>query len=259
MPAAPRPWEVGSETTRWEGYFDPTTWDPTTGGHILRNRRGATTWAQLRTIEDAAFGMRAPTLRAYGLPRTYDLEGLQAIHRHLFQDVYDWAGEVRTIGMVKGAPFVDVKDIPDLMGVVAEGARSHNYLRDLPDERAPEAFAALYNAINNAHPFREGNGRTQREFLTALAAESGRTIDWQSVHGRVNDFASEEARLGDMRFLNDMFSDIVARRPASSPHASPPLSERVGRILGNRTHPQPPSPATYYEPPAGREYGGPQL
>ncbi|MDE9363979.1 Fic family protein [Luteipulveratus sp. YIM 133132] len=261
MATSPVPWTTGTEQERWEGYFDLTTWDPTVGAHVLRNRVGATTWTQLRTREDAAFGVRALTLRTHGLPRAYDLEGLQAIHRHLFQDVYDWAGDLRTVGITKGVPFANVEHIPELMAVVAEGARSHDHLRDLPDERAPEAFASLYHALNTAHPFREGNGRTQREFLTALADESGRFIDWSAVHGRTNDFASEEARRGDMRFLNDMFSGIVTRRPSPTPATVPSLSERVSRILDTRPPAQPAAPATrYYERPgAGAEYGGPQL
>ena len=97
-----RPWEVGDHHQRWNGYLDFAHVDPFMGTPILRNLVGATTGDELRHREDTFVGVRALTLRANGIPGSFDLAGLQAIHRHLFQDVYEWAGELRTVGMQKG-------------------------------------------------------------------------------------------------------------------------------------------------------------
>lgn len=81
--------------------------------------------------------------------------------------------------------------------------------------RTKEALSALYNAVNTAHAFREGNGRTQRQFFNDLAACAGFKIDWTSVPKHVNDAASEAARGGDDS-LTAMFDRIVTETPERS-------------------------------------------
>jgi len=100
----PQPWEVEDEDERWCGYLDPSTCLPDQeDSWILRNKVGARTWDQLHEREDDAVAIRALTLRANGIPTTYvipttyDLDGWRTIHGHLFQDVYEPAGEVRTV------------------------------------------------------------------------------------------------------------------------------------------------------------------
>ncbi|HET9655329.1 MAG TPA: Fic family protein [Kineosporiaceae bacterium] len=208
--SALRPWEVGDARQRWEGYLDPAHRDPVERQNVLRNLVAATTYGELREREDAAVGMRAMTLRAHNLPGTYDLDGLRSIHRHLFQDVYAWAGDVRTVNISKGgAPFASTDQIEPLMQHVSTVLQSRDLLREVPEAEFPDLLARVYYVVNMAHPFREGNGRTQREFITALAGESGHSIDWTRVHGHVNDAASRRAREGDLEPLKSMFRDIV--------------------------------------------------
>lgn len=173
-----RPWEVGDERQRWEGYLDPEHWDSSVGQGVLRNLVRARDYDELREIEDAAVGMRAMTLRAHGIPGSYDLAGLQQVHRHLFQDVYEWTGDLRTVNIVKAGPgFVPTDQIESLMHLVTARIEETDLLRAVPEPTFTETLARVYNAVNAAHPFREGNGRTQREFITALARESGHTLD----------------------------------------------------------------------------------
>ena len=73
------------------------------------------------------------------------------------------------------------------MDMVAETITATDKLRTVPEAEYAGSLARLYHVVNVAHPFREGNGRTQREFITALAAESGHTVDWTRVTGPVND------------------------------------------------------------------------
>lgn len=75
--------------------------DPSTG--ILRNLVGAQTWGELRRREDVRVEARVIELLTRPVPQTFDLDHLQALHRHLFQDVYPWAGELRTVDMGKRA------------------------------------------------------------------------------------------------------------------------------------------------------------
>lgn len=150
------------------------------------------------------------------LPASYDLAGLQSIHRHLFADVYPWAGELRTVPIAKGAgtAFCSPEQIEPAFAQVAALLDEMNLLRDVKPALYPETLGRIYNAVNTIHPFREGNGRTQREFVSALATEAGYTLEWTRVAGIVNDLASEYARRGDHGPMTAMFQTIVDRRVA---------------------------------------------
>ncbi len=213
------PWQVGAESQRWDGYLDPQHHDPTVGQGVLRNLVGATTYDELRRREDTFVGYRGATLRTNGLPATYDLAGLQSIHRHLFQDVYQWAGELRTVTIAKGRPFVAPDQIESSFAQIADVIRDTDRLRNVPADRYADSLARVYHVVNTIHPFREGNGRTQREFITALARESGYTVDWQSVPGWANNRASELARAGDIAPMVGMFEAIVHPDPYAAPGA----------------------------------------
>jgi cell filamentation protein, protein adenylyltransferase len=102
----------------------------------------------------------------------------RSIHRHLFQDVYRWAGRFRTVRTHKGAStFCYPEYIAGQMKGLFGGLRGADYFSGLSaDEFAGEAahFLATVNAI---HPFREGNGRTQNVFLALMAARAGHALD----------------------------------------------------------------------------------
>jgi len=105
---------MASEGELWAGYFYPETYDPDRMQGTLRNRFGERDEDVLSTLEYGAAGERQRELMSgeVEVPRTYDAEHVRSIHRHLFQDVYDWAGEYRTVPIFKGTPvgFADVKN-----------------------------------------------------------------------------------------------------------------------------------------------------
>lgn len=113
----------------------------------------------------------------------FDLEHVQAIHHHLFQDVYDWAGEVRTVEISKdGHQFQFRQFIETGMADVHRRIVEAEYFR----ETTPEEFAAgagqIIGDVNYAHPFREGNGRTQLQYLKQLGAQAGHEIDLERLN-----------------------------------------------------------------------------
>lgn len=257
------PWRIGTESQRWEGYLDQRYYDGTVGQGVLRNLVGATTYDELRVREDAFVAARGTSLHTHGLPASYDLAGLQSIHRHLFADVYPWAGELRTVPIAKGAgtAFCSPEQIEPAFAQVAALLDEMNLLRDVKPALYPETLGRIYNAVNTIHPFREGNGRTQREFVSALATEAGYTLEWTRVAGIVNDLASEYARRGDHGPMTAMFQTIVART-ASSPNArsatlpgavtaSYPRQAADATRSRPRPGPRQPRPAS----PPGPEYG----
>lgn len=112
----------------------------------------------------------------------FDLAHLKAIHRHLFQDVYDWAGQLRTVDISKGSSrFGNCGLIEAYLGQELAKISGENFLLGHPPETFIERLAHYLGEINAAHPFREGNGRVQRAFCSQLAEQAGYFIDFDEV------------------------------------------------------------------------------
>jgi cell filamentation protein len=214
-------------------FIDPYL-DPDTG--LLRNRLGATTQEALDSAE-ADYGLaRTVELVERPVKPTGDLRQLQAIHQRLFQDVYEWAGELRTVDMRKGNDpaaefFMPVSRLPSGAGYAFQELAEDNYLRSLDKDRFVSRLAHHYDQVNYLHPFREGNGRTQRILWTQIARAAGYELDWRGVTGKVNDQASRDAmEKQDHSGLRAMFDKIAT--PTSSGRATDVQAERV-RLFAN--------------------------
>lgn len=108
----------------------------------------------------------------------FDLPHLQVIHRHLFQDVYEWAGETRQVPLAKGdSHFFPPNRIGLAMQDIHSRIVKRDYLRGLRPERFAEEAGTIIGDINLVHPFREGNGRAQAIYLGQLGKRAGHKID----------------------------------------------------------------------------------
>lgn len=196
-------------------FVDPYL-DPKTG--ILRNLVGATTSERLRMAESDVASMAELDLK--GIPRTNDLRELQVIHKALFGKIYDWAGEIRTVDIKKGSEEFFLFQFQIEQGaefVFSELAKEH-VLKGLGREDFVKRLAYFYEQVNFIHPFREGNGRTQRVFWNRVAADAGYFIDWRQVIGDELDKASVIGReQHDLRPLEDMFDRIVCTTKSHLP------------------------------------------
>ncbi|MFR9802568.1 Fic/DOC family protein [Pseudonocardia sp. RS010] len=139
---------------------DPYT-DPCTG--LLRNKLGITDADELDRVGAEVTALRLVQLREQGLPGSYDLAHLQAFHRFIFGDLYDWAGQLRTVATAKE----DLFCLPQHLVGFAEDvfgklARRDHHLRGLDRAAFIDKLAELLGELNALHPFREGNGRAQR-------------------------------------------------------------------------------------------------
>ncbi|MGO3886019.1 MAG: Fic/DOC family protein [Mycetocola sp.] len=169
--------------------------DPTTG--VLINRVGATTATELKRFEaDLTTGRTIQMLENGSVARTNDTNELTSIHRHIFQDLFDWAGHIRTIDMSRdgGAFFAPAAGIDlnldNLFGLL----REEHFLTGLDEESFVDRLAVFYDLLNVIHPFREGNGRTQRLLWSRVAFDAGYLLDWRPVHGDLLDEVSRAAR-----------------------------------------------------------------
>lgn len=163
----------------------------------LRNRLGITDPHALDEMERELVAQRL----SEGTPRgDFDLPHLRAIHRHLFQDVYEWAGELREVEIAKGgSQFMSRRFIGSGMADVHQRLTKAAFLRGLDHDAFAREAGTIIGDINHIHPFREGNGRTQLEYLRQLGEQAGRAIDVRKLDGERWHQASRAAHLGDYR------------------------------------------------------------
>lgn len=130
-------------------FIDPYL-DPETG--LLRNLVGAKTDAELVAAEGALVFTRAIQLLDHPPKPTGDLTELQAIHRHLFQDLFGWAGMIRTVDMRKNADgaefFMPVSLIERASVYVAEQLNADNNLKAMSREQFIDRLAHHYDELN---------------------------------------------------------------------------------------------------------------
>ena len=141
----------------------------------LGNKLGLTDAIELAHAEERLTKKRALELYDKKILDQYEVgtfAGLQKIHGYLFQDVYEFAGKMRTVNIAKG----NFRFAPVLY--LAEALKS---IDKMPQDTF-EAIVEKYVEMNVAHPFREGNGRSTRIWLdNILRREIGRVIDWSMV------------------------------------------------------------------------------
>jgi len=143
----------------------------------LINKLGIRSIIELEQAETAFIKSRLHE----GLPkeaREVSFSGLKAIHKYLFQDIYEWAGKERTYTTARNSiPFARPDFIEKEMNKLFAALQKENCLNEL-DRQNFSARAAYYvNEINAAHPFIEGNGRVQRVWLRQLAEQAGYSLD----------------------------------------------------------------------------------
>lgn len=114
------------------------------------------------------------------IPPPYSINTLKQVHRTLFGKVYGWAGEIRTLGISKGdTRFCVPEFIEAEIGREFSKMAKAGWYEGLPRHLLVSSIAESYGTLNVAHPFREGNGRTQRFLFECLIFNAGYTIDWE--------------------------------------------------------------------------------
>ena len=176
---------------------------------MLENKLGLTSSAELARMEEQLSKKKAVLLFEKGILDSLPAGKfftLQAIHRYLFEDIYDFAGEIRKVNMAKGnfrfAPLMYL------------GAALEN-IDKMPQSDFDEIIEK-YVEMNIAHPFREGNGRSARIWLDhMLKQEIGKVIDWSKVDKEDYLLAMERSPVKDIEIkylLKNALTDEVDSR-----------------------------------------------
>ena len=188
-----------------EGH-DPYTYPGTT---VLKNRFGITDAVRLDEVERMLVSQRI----SEGVPSgSFDLAHLQAIHRHLFQDVYEWAGELRTVEISKGGHQFQFRrfiqtGMADVHGRLVRSA----FLAGLSAVEFASQAAVIIGDVNYVHPFREGNGRTQLQYFKQLADRAGHALDLNRLDQQLWLAASAASHNVDYAGLADVIAHAIRK------------------------------------------------
>jgi cell filamentation protein len=158
-------------------YIDPdyTYTDPKTG--VLRNLMNITDKGALVFLENNATGKRAGELQSHPI-KIKDIYTLFDIHKYLFQDVYEWAGKKRTVEISKsGKQFFPINHFSTAFAFINTLIEEYRTINNNEKEQVVRKLAFVLDSVNELHPFREGNGRSQREFIRTLALEKGYSLN----------------------------------------------------------------------------------
>lgn len=159
--------------------------------------------------QDEAIALRADTIELGPLHR--GLPWLCAIHQQLFQDVFDWAGDLRDVDISKGETrFCHFEYIENEGNDLLQEMEDEHYLTGLARTEFVNRLAHYYCEINVLHPFFVGSGRAQRVFFEQLAIHAGYLLDWSDVDPDEWQAANQAGALGDLTQLNEIFTKVVS-------------------------------------------------
>ena len=149
---------------------------------VLRNLADIHDENGLSKFESDHFFARLFDLHENPIRGSFDSDHSRHIHHFLFQDVYAWAGEFRTVPIAKGDSFfARPEHIGSELQKLVHRLAGERCLRGNDSKVFCERAAYYLGEINALHPFREGNGRVQREFIRELALEAGYEVAWDLV------------------------------------------------------------------------------
>lgn len=179
------------------------------GTDILKNKFNIKDQSLLDAKERLSTGFRLAQLELKPIEGNFDLNHLQKIHKHIFQDVYNWAGNMRVVDISKGnTPFAYNQFIKEQSEVLFRKLRKEDNLINYDIDKFSDRLAYYAGEINIIHPFREGNGRSTREFIRSLADNAGFKINYSEISKErlMNAFIRSVANHTD---LKNLFKDHI--------------------------------------------------
>ena len=179
---------------------------------VLKNKLNIKNQTELENAERAITSLKASQASLEKIEGGFDFEHLKKIHKFLFGEIYDWAGSVRTVNISKGSRFCSAEYIEPQINELFERLKQENYLRSCKSkEELGKRLAYYLGEINVIHPFREGNGRTQRMFIEHLAYSVGYLLDFMKISSEDMLEASVRAFVCDYGLMEKIITNALEK------------------------------------------------
>lgn len=179
---------------------------------VLINKLNIHDTDKLLEVERKLTMLRLMDLLEKPISGKFDLEHLRNIHKYIFQDIYPWAGKIRTVDIAKSNMFCKVQFIEMQAKEIFGKLQKDDYLKQLSKEKFAKRAAYYFSEINALHPFREGNGRTQREFIRQLAYQSGYILHFSAISEQEMVQASIDSFVCNYKKMEALFIKIIKER-----------------------------------------------
>ena len=179
------------------------------GTEILINKFDLKDIGSLKRIERTLTAARLIQLSKKPVSGSFDAAHLKKIHMHIFQDIYPWAGQFRRVDISKGALFCHAAYIPHEINKLLLKLKQDNYLKNLSFDDLVPKVAFYLSEINAIHPFRDGNGRTQREFIRELLIPLNYHVDYSKIEPDFMLQASISSFNGDIEMMSNLFRKCI--------------------------------------------------
>ncbi len=178
---------------------------------VLINKSGIKTEKEYQIMEALYSTKRFYELEKFpsSIKGDFDFDHLKSIHGYLFQDVWDWAGEARTVIISKNEMFAMPQYIDSFAKNIFKDLQKNNYFQGLDKNDFAKQLADVLGDISAMHPFREGNGRAQRHFISQIANNAGYHIDWSKIGEKEMVSASVHSMNVDNTEFRSMFDSII--------------------------------------------------
>lgn len=201
---------------------------------VLINKLNITNDEDLFDAERELVSLRIYELNEYPLKGNFDFNYLKEIHKYLFQDVYRWAGDIRTCNIAKQDLFCLTEHIESFGNEIFNKLKKEKYFLEYDSETVLDKLVELFADINALHPFREGNGRSQRVFIESLAKINGVYLDLTNVSKDDMVIASHDSINGNYKRLKEMFknnSHIISDKDTKK-YINIYCSDKIKQIVG---------------------------
>ena len=190
------------------GYsIEAATADCYDGTTCLINKFGIKDDKLLSFVESQITFAKGSELENNPIKGNFDFEHYKSIHKYLFDEIYDWAGQIRKVNISKkGTKFAKADEIEQLADACFSRLKSKNYFKAQKFDEFIENITDFYCVTNMLHPFREGNGRTQRIFISQLIRNAGYDIDFLDINTDDLMTATIQASNGVDVYLKEIFA-----------------------------------------------------
>ena len=179
------------------------------GTSCLVNKLGIRDEIKMAEVEAQITFAKAVMLEEQPIEGDFSFTHFKKIHEFLFGDLYEWAGQVRNVDISKKRTrFLEANSIEDIAQKCFSRV-SKRHFENLPFSEFAKRIAEFYNDVNYIHPFREGNGRTQRIYFSHLIRHYGYDINFSEIDTDDLMIATIQASQGVMDFLIEFFEKSI--------------------------------------------------